>query len=83
TELAAAGATAGVAWLVLRRGAAPLLRSTLGAWAVAGALAADAALQISCAEHGSAAHLVAFHLAGVLLVLGAGLLASLGRAAAR
>jgi hypothetical protein len=82
TEAGAAAGSALVAWLVLRRGAVPLLRSALGAWAVAGALAADAALQITCADHGSVAHLLAFHATGVLSVVAAGLLASLRRAPA-
>lgn len=66
----AAGAT-GVAWLLARRKHASPERSALAAWAVAGALAGDAGLQISCGHHASLPHLLVFHAAGVLAVVAA------------
>jgi hypothetical protein len=64
-EAAAAAAVASAAWLAARRapGTVPL-----GTWAIAGALAGDAALQISCGAHLSMLHLVTFHAGGVLVV---------------
>jgi hypothetical protein len=47
------------------------LRPGLGAWAVAGALAGDATLQITCSHHAALSHLLVFHAGGVLAVLAA------------
>jgi hypothetical protein len=71
---ATSAASTGAAWLALRRGPGALLRSQAGAWAVAGALAGVAALQISCEAHASLAHLLAFHVGGLIAVIGAALL---------
>lgn len=73
-ELGCAGLVAGAGWLATRRTPDP---AALGTWAVAGALAGGAALQVGC--HGSShlEHLLAFHVAGVLGVVVAALL--LGR----
>jgi len=68
TELVSALAVGGVAWLAARGGPRPVARSALAAGGVAGALAADAALQLTCRAHGASLHLLAFHLGGVLLV---------------
>jgi len=64
TEVAAAAGLATVGWLAARRRLDPAHPSV---WAVAGALAGDAALQITCGSHGSLAHLALFHVGGVLL----------------
>jgi hypothetical protein len=66
-ELVAAGAVAGAAWLALRRGTGAPAPLTMAAAAAAGALAGDAALQITCEAHAAAAHAVVFHLGGVVL----------------
>lgn len=71
TEAAMALGAVVLAWLVVRRGPGALLRSSLGAWAVAGALVGDAALQLTCAERSSLAHLLVFHSGGVLVVAAA------------
>jgi hypothetical protein len=67
TELASAGAVVGAAWLALRGGTTSPARSAIAAAAAAGALAGDAALQITCEAHGAAPHLLAFHVGGVIL----------------
>jgi hypothetical protein len=64
TEVAAAAALVAVGWLAARRRVDP---ADLGVWAVAGALAGDAALHVTCGAHGSLAHLALFHVGGVLL----------------
>jgi hypothetical protein len=82
-ELSAAVVVAGAAWFGVRGGGPGALPRALGGGAVAGALAADAALQITCAAHGEVPHLLAFHVGGVLLAAGvaAGLMARSRRAA--
>jgi hypothetical protein len=65
TELGVATGLAAIAWLAARRRADP---AALGGWAVAGALAGDAALHLICEAHGALAHLALFHAGGVLLV---------------
>ena len=69
--LASAGLVAGAAWLGVRGGSRLAVRSTLAMGGLAGALAADAALQLTCHAHGALPHLLAFHLGGVLLVAAA------------
>jgi hypothetical protein len=64
TELGAAAGLVGIATLAARRRADP---ATLGGWAVAGAVAGDAALHVTCGSHGSLTHLTLFHVGGVLL----------------
>jgi anti-sigma factor RsiW len=76
-EAVAAAGVMGAAWLVNRRAAF----TGLGAWAVAGALAGDAALQIACREHLSLAHLATFHAGGVLAIAGVALVATRKRPA--
>jgi hypothetical protein len=66
-ELGSAAAVMGAAWLALRGGSTSPARSTIAAAAASGALAGDAALQVTCAAHTSVAHLLAFHVGGVLL----------------
>jgi hypothetical protein len=73
-ELVAAAAVGGAAWLGTRGGSRVVVRRSLAAGAVAGALVADAALQITCGSHGALPHLLAFHVGGVLLVSAAALL---------
>jgi len=68
TVLAAAGGVTGTAWFVLRRGPAALVRSAVGSLAVAGAMAGVAALQLTCGAHTSVAHLLVFHVGGLLAV---------------
>lgn len=73
-ELASAAAVVGAVWLVLRGGTTSPARSALAATAAAGALAGDAALQVTCAARDAVSHLLAFHLGGVLVaVVGAAL----------
>jgi len=62
-----AAAVAGVSRLALRRVAEASALST-GTWAIAGAVAGAAALQVACGAHGSLLHLVAFHVGGVAAV---------------
>jgi len=69
-ELAASAAVAAVGWIGARRATRRYVRYTVGAAAIAGALAADAALQITCRSHSALPHLFAFHLGGVVLVAG-------------
>ncbi len=66
--LASAGLVAGAAWLGVRGGSRPAVRNTLAMGGLAGALAADAALQLTCDAHGSLPHLLSFHLGTVVLV---------------
>ncbi|MBI5068775.1 MAG: zf-HC2 domain-containing protein [Deltaproteobacteria bacterium] len=72
TEAGMALGAMGAAWLTLRKGASGSLRPALAAWAVAGVLVGDAALQIACADNASLPHLLVFHAGGVLAVIAAG-----------
>ncbi len=74
-EVASAAAAAGTAWLAIRRGPASRARYALAAAAVAGALAGDAALEITCDVHTALPHLLAFHVGGVLVAAAGALLA--------
>jgi len=78
-ELAAAALVGGAAWIGARGGTPRAVRRSLAAGAVAGALAADAALQITCGAHNAMPHLLTFHAAGVLLVAAVALLVGLKR----
>lgn len=80
-EVLSALVVGGAAWLGVRGGPGAAVRSNVAGGAMAGALAADAVLQITCGAHGSTPHLLAFHLGGVALVAGAVLLVLRGRAA--
>jgi hypothetical protein len=66
TELAAAAVAVGAVWLVLRRGTTSPARIALAAAAGAGALAGDAALQLTCPARAAVPHLVVFHVGGVI-----------------
>ncbi len=70
TELGAAAVVVGAVWLAIRGGTTSAARSAMAAAAAAGALAGDAALQVTCAAHTSVPHLLAFHVGGVLLAAG-------------
>lgn len=70
-ELAGAAAVATFAWSGARRAPPDVLRRVVAGGAVAGALAADAGLQLTCGGHLALAHLAAFHLAGVAAVAAA------------
>ncbi len=75
TEIASAAVVVGAAWLAIRGGTTSPARSAVAAAAAAGALAGDAALQVTCAARNANPHLLAFHVGGVLLsVVGASLL---------
>jgi predicted anti-sigma-YlaC factor YlaD len=74
-ELVAAALVGGAAWIGARGATPQAVRRSLATGAVAGALAADAALQITCGAHDATAHLLTFHAAGVLLVAAASVLA--------
>jgi hypothetical protein len=67
TELASAAAVVGAAWLALRWGTGAPARLAMAATAAAGALAGNAALQITCEAYRSAAHALVFHVGGVVL----------------
>ena len=69
TELATAGLVVAGAWLALRGGSTVPARAARAAAAGAGALAGAAALQLTCGAHGSAPHLLVFHVGGVLLAI--------------
>jgi hypothetical protein len=64
-ELASAAAVAGVVWLARGPGPPAWARRGLVAAAAAGALAADAALHVTCGASGSLPHLLVFHVGGV------------------
>lgn len=68
-EFASAVVVAGAAWLAIRRGEASSsqVRYALPVAAVAGALAGDAALHITCSAHAVLQHLLVFHVGGVLV----------------
>jgi hypothetical protein len=65
-ELSAAALVLGAGWVAVRGGSFSPARSAAAA-AAAGALAGDAALQVTCAAHGVGPHLLAFHAGGVVL----------------
>ncbi len=71
TEVASAAAVVVATWLAIRRGQASRARYGLAAAAVAGALAGDAALQITCGVRTALPHLLVFHAGGVLVAAGA------------
>jgi len=84
TELFSAAVVAGAAWFGVGRGSRATMWGALAAGGVAGALAADAALQVTCRAHLASFHVLAFHLGGVLLVAAAALTVLMsGRAQAR
>ncbi len=66
-ELASAALVVGAVWLALRGGTTSPARSAIAAAAAAGALAGDAALQITCGAQDAVPHLLALHVGGVLL----------------
>jgi hypothetical protein len=66
SEIAAAGLVVGAMWLALRGGSTSPARPAVAAAAAAGALAGDAALQLTCAGRGDLPHLLVFHVGGVL-----------------
>jgi predicted anti-sigma-YlaC factor YlaD len=65
-EIASAAAVAGAVWLARRPGRPARARHDLVAAAAAGALAADAALHVTCGAAGSLPHLLVFHVGGVV-----------------
>jgi hypothetical protein len=71
TELAAAAAVIGAVWLALRGGTTSPAPWAVAAAAAAGALAGDAALQVTCAAHDAAPHVMAFHVGGVVVAAAA------------
>lgn len=73
-EIAAAGMVVGAMWLALRGGSTSPARSAVAAAAAAGALAGDAALQLTCGERSSLPHLLLFHVGGVLAAAALGAL---------
>ena len=74
-ELVSAAMVVGAVWLAIRGGSTSPARAAIAAAAAAGALAGDAALQVTCAARDAIPHLLAFHVGGVLLaVVGASLL---------
>ena len=79
-EILSASVVGAAAWLGARGGSGAMARRAVAGGAVAGALASDAALQITCGAHDSMPHLLAFHAGGVVLVAMAALLALRGRA---
>lgn len=74
-EIASAAMVVGAAWLAIRGGTTSPARSAVAAAAAAGALAGDAALQVTCQARDAIPHLLAFHAGGVVLaVVGASVL---------
>jgi len=71
-----AALTTGAAWAVLRREPIDVLGSAMGVSAVAGALAAVAALQVACGGHPALAHRLVFHVGGLLSVVALAFLAT-------
>lgn len=67
TELASAALVVGGVWLALRGGTTSPAQSAMAAAAAAGALAGNAALQVTCAAHTAFPHLLAFHVGGVVI----------------
>jgi len=67
TEVASAAIVVGAVWLALRGGTTSQSQSAMAAAAAAGALAGDAALQVTCAAHTSFPHLLAFHVGGIVI----------------
>ncbi len=67
-EVLAAAVLAGATWFGLRQGAPAMYRRAIVGGPVAGALAADAALHVTCHAHGALPHLLVFHLGGVIVV---------------
>lgn len=74
-ELSSAAAVVGAVWVALRGSSSSPARSATVAAAAAGALAGDAALQVTCASVNAVPHLLAFHVGGIVLAaVGAGVL---------
>ncbi len=73
-EIASAAAVAGTTWFALRPEPPARARHVLAAAAAAGAVAADAGLQITCDAHGSLPHLLVFHVGGVVAAATAAML---------
>lgn len=71
TEVAAGAIVVGATWLTYRGSASPPTRSAIAGAAAAGALAGDAALQLTCAAHGAIPHVLAFHVGGLILAAAA------------
>jgi hypothetical protein len=69
TELASAAIVVGAVWLVVRGGTTSPARTAIAAVAAAGALAGNAALQVTCAAHTAVPHALAFHVGGVLFAM--------------
>lgn len=67
-ELALGALVAGAAWVGVRGETKAKVRPALATGGLAGALAADAALQLACHSHGALPHLLAFHVGGVVVV---------------
>jgi hypothetical protein len=67
TEVASAAVVVGAVWLVLRGGTTSLRRPAIAAAAAAGALAGDAALQVTCAAHTALPHVLVFQVGGILI----------------
>ena len=79
-ELASAAVLGGAAWLGARRGPPAFVRRSLAGGAVAGALVADAALQVTCGAHDALPHLLLFHVGGVLVAAAGALFILLAQA---
>jgi len=71
TEVASAAIVVGAVWLAHRAGTTSPVRSAIAVAAAAGALAGDAALQLTCAAHTALPHVLTFHVGGVVLAAAA------------
>jgi hypothetical protein len=71
TEVASAAIVVGAVWLALRGGTTSPPRPAIAAAAAAGALAGDAALQVTCSAHTALPHVMAFHVGGILIAAAA------------
>jgi hypothetical protein len=71
TELVCASLVVGGTWLALRRGTGVLGGRAAAATATAGALAGLASLELTCPGRAALAHLLVFHVLGLLVASGA------------
>jgi hypothetical protein len=71
TEAASAAIVVGAVWLAYRGGTTSPPSTAIAVAAAVGALAGDAALQVTCAAHTALPHVLAFHVGGIALAAAA------------
>lgn len=67
TEVASAAIVVGAVWFAFRGSTTSPGQFAMAAAAAAGALAGDAALQVTCAAHTAFPHVLAFHVGGIVI----------------